>query len=51
MVSLEGLLQGRNFRGDMDHVFLLAIGLQDKMIILIISHLHGLEGVPVIGMG
>ncbi len=35
----------------MDDILFLPIGFQDKVIILVVPHLHGFKGVPMVSMG
>ena len=50
VAALKGLFQRINAGGNVDHVGLFAIGLQHKVIILVVAHLHGLEGIAVVGV-
>ena len=50
MILLKGLFQGRNLGGNVDHVAAGAVGLQDKVVILVVSGFHGFKGIAVVGV-
>ena len=50
MVGQKGLLQRRNLRGNVHHMPAGSVGLEDKVVICVVPGLHGLEGVPVVGV-
>ena len=50
MVTVKGRFKRCNIRGDMHDIGVVAVDLQDEMVVLVIADSHGLERVAMIGM-
>ena len=50
VILCESLFKRLDLGGDMNDIFAFAVCLQNKMVVLVIAHLHGLEGISVIGV-